>query len=51
MNENDKKIMEKYAQAIFGCGADDLSEKEERMLIYHILEHNPDFLNHYGIEE
>lgn len=51
MNEKDEKIMEKYAQAIYGCSADDLSEKEERMLIYHIMERDPYFLNHYGIGE
>lgn len=51
MNEHDKKLMEKYAQAIFCCSIDDLSDKEERMLMYHVMEHEPSFMNHRGISE
>ena len=51
MNEKDKRLMEKYSQAIFGCSVDDLSEKEEKMLMYHIMEHEPSFMNHPGLTD
>lgn len=51
MNEKDHKLLEKYSQAIFGCSYDDLSDKEEKMLYYHVLEREPSFLNHRGVEK
>ena len=49
MNNNDIKILEKYAHAIFGCDWDDLDDKEQLMLIYHIRECEPEFENHFGV--
>ena len=49
MNSNDICILEKYAQAIFGCGWDDLEDREQTMLIYHVREREPEFENHRGV--
>ena len=49
MNKKDMYILEKYAQAIFGCNWDDLDDKEQTMLIYHVREREPEFQNHAGI--
>lgn len=50
MNRNDRAILERYAQAIFGCSFDDLSDKEERMLIAHVREREPEFGNHISAD-
>ena len=49
MNKKDIRILEKYAQAIYGCQWDDLEDKEQTMLIYYVREHEPGFENHYGL--
>ena len=49
MNKNDMKLLEKYANEIFGCNWDDLSDDEQRMLIAHVREREYEFENHYGI--
>lgn len=51
MNKHDKALLEKYAQAIFGCSADDLEDREYDMLVAHVAENEPSFLNHRGIME
>lgn len=50
MNTKDKMTMQKWAQTIYGCNADDLSDKEEKMLMYHIMDREPGFLAHRGFE-
>lgn len=50
MNKNDIRLLEKYANVIFDCNWDDLSDNEQKMLIAHVCEHNNDFENHYGIQ-
>lgn len=49
MNKNDIKILNNYAQAIFGCDWDDLSDKEQAMLKAHVREREPEFENHFGV--
>ena len=49
MNAKDKKIMQTWAEAIYGCNAEDLSDKEEKMLMYHLMETHPKFMAHSGI--
>ena len=50
MNAKDKRIMQTWAETIYGCNAEDLSDKEEKMLVYHIMERNSNFLAHSGVE-
>ena len=49
MSKNDMKLLEKYAQAIFGCDWNDLSDDEQRMLKAHVREREPEFENHFGV--
>ena len=51
MNEKDRKMLEKYAQVMFGCDFDDLSDQEETLLIAYVRAREPDFENHRGIIE
>ena len=49
MRDCDKELLEHYTQTIYGCSFDDLSEKEEKMLIAHVRDREPDFENCRGI--
>lgn len=49
MRKSDKQLLEKYAQEIFGCSYDDLSDKEAEMLKAHIRERESDFENCRGL--
>ncbi len=49
MSIKDKMVLNQYAQKIFGCFYDDLSENEAQMLIGYVHEHDPEFENHRGI--
>ena len=49
MNKKDIKLLEKYAQVIFGCDWDDLDDKEQTMLKAHVREREPEFENHFGV--
>lgn len=46
MNKRDLELLELYSNAIFGCSFNDLSDTEERMLIAHVREREPEFENH-----
>lgn len=46
MNKHDYELLELYSKAIYGCPFKDLSEAEERMLIAHVREREPEFENH-----
>ena len=49
MNKHDIQILNRYANAIFGCDWDNLDDKEQTMLIYHVREREPEFENHRGV--
>ena len=49
LNKNDLKILEQYSQAIYGCGWNDLDNKEQTMLIGYCQERCPEFMYHFGV--
>ncbi len=46
LNKKDIEILDRYAEVIFGCRFDDLSEQEGNMLIAHVRRREPEFQNH-----
>lgn len=43
------EILDKYADAIFGCKYDDLSNNEQKLLVAHVRDREPDFQKRRGL--
>ena len=43
------EILDKYATVIFGCRYNDLSDNEQKLLVAHVRDREPDFQNRRGL--
>ena len=41
--------LDKYSNAIFGCSYNDLSDNEQKLLVAHVRDREPDFQNRRGL--
>lgn len=46
---SEKDILDKYSERIFGCKYDDLSQNEQKLLVAHVRDREPDFQNRRGL--
>lgn len=47
--QGEMKTLDKYAAMIFGCKYDDLSDNEQKLLIAHVRDREPDFQRRVGV--
>lgn len=47
--QKEMELLNRYANVIFGCSFDDLSDNEQIMLIAHVRDREPDFQNRRGL--
>ena len=47
--QSEKKLLDKYADMIFGCKYDDLSDNDLKLLVAHVRDREPDFQNRRGL--
>ena len=45
----EKEILNKYADVVFGCKYDDLSDNEQKLLVAHVRDREPSFQMRRGI--
>ena len=46
---SDMETLNRYAEAVFGCKYDDLSSNEQKLLVAHVRDREPDFQNRRGL--
>ena len=47
--QSEMKTLDKYADMIFGCKYNDLSNNEQKLLVAHVRDREPDFQERRGV--